>query len=201
LAKVYEQVASARAGVAAVHEVQSLNPAALEAHLDLYKAVVFGRSQLSRRTRERIAVAVSAQNQCGYCVAHHAEALRRLGESEASLLSLSAGNDPEVTTTAERALLRWVRDLTAQPPRSSEGAIETLRRLGLSDSAILDATLTAAYFCFVNRLVVGLGVKLEPDYAEMCGALDDSSAAHVDSTDPLVGDVTLGGFGEEDQSG
>ncbi|MBD0338216.1 MAG: carboxymuconolactone decarboxylase family protein [Thermoleophilia bacterium] len=44
----------------------SLNPAALEAHLALYRTIMFGESPLSRTEREAIAVAVSAANDCHY---------------------------------------------------------------------------------------------------------------------------------------
>ena len=44
----------------------SLNPAALEAHLALYRTIMFGESPLSRVEREAIAVAVSAANDCHY---------------------------------------------------------------------------------------------------------------------------------------
>ena len=44
----------------------SLNPDALEAHLRLYRTIMFGPSPLSRSEREAIAVAVSAANDCHY---------------------------------------------------------------------------------------------------------------------------------------
>jgi hypothetical protein len=44
----------------------SLNPEALQAHIDLYRTIMFGESPLSRAEREAIAVAVSAANDCHY---------------------------------------------------------------------------------------------------------------------------------------
>lgn len=44
----------------------SLNAAALEAHLQLYRTIMFGASPLSRVEREGVAVAVSAANDCHY---------------------------------------------------------------------------------------------------------------------------------------
>lgn len=43
-----------------------------------------------------------------------------------------------------------------------EGDIETLRQAGFSDAAIHDVVAVVAYFNFVNRMAVGLGVELEP---------------------------------------
>ena len=44
----------------------SLNPEALEAHLALYRTIMFGPSGLSRAEREAMAVCVSAANDCHY---------------------------------------------------------------------------------------------------------------------------------------
>jgi alkylhydroperoxidase family enzyme len=43
-------------------KVQSLNPVALETHWQLYRALMFGESPLSREEREMIATVVSAVN-------------------------------------------------------------------------------------------------------------------------------------------
>ncbi len=44
----------------------SLNPAAVRAHLELYRTIMFGASPLTRAEREAMAVAVSAVNDCHY---------------------------------------------------------------------------------------------------------------------------------------
>ena len=44
----------------------SLNPEALEAHLLLYRTIMFGPSGVSRAEREAMAVCVSAANDCHY---------------------------------------------------------------------------------------------------------------------------------------
>jgi alkylhydroperoxidase family enzyme len=51
------------ANVLACH---SLNRQALQAHLVLYRTIMFGDSPLARSEREAIAVAVSAANDCHY---------------------------------------------------------------------------------------------------------------------------------------
>lgn len=44
-----------------------------------------------------------------------------------------------------------------------EGDIDALRQVGFSDAAIHDVVSVVAYFNFVNRMAVGLGVELEPE--------------------------------------
>jgi uncharacterized peroxidase-related enzyme len=175
LRDIYREIASARGGIADVHRVQSLNARALRAHLELYRAVMFARSTLSRIARERIAVVVSAANQCAYCVAHHTEALLQLGDDRMVVESLARGVWPVELEPADLALLRWARTAALQPCDCSEGDLQSLRSGGLDDKAILDAALTVAYFSFVNRLVLVLGVDVEEDYASTCKAVGDES--------------------------
>lgn len=52
--------------MANILKVQSLNPKSLEAHLEYYKVIMFGKSPLKRSTREMIATVVSAKNECFY---------------------------------------------------------------------------------------------------------------------------------------
>ena len=44
----------------------SLNPAVLQRSMELYKAIMFGPSGLSRQDRELLATVVSAANECYY---------------------------------------------------------------------------------------------------------------------------------------
>ncbi|TAK17214.1 MAG: peroxidase [Acidobacteria bacterium] len=151
LADLYARIASARGGVADVHQVQSLNPRAMAAHLELYKAILFQPSSLSRAWREAIGVAVSRANGCAYCVAHHEAAL--------------AGLPPAPAPTA---LLEWATRLTEEPAVASAADVSALRELGLDDRAILDAILTVGYFNFVNRLVLATGIEIEANYTDTC---------------------------------
>ena len=170
LVALYRAIGGARGGVADVHQVQSLNPKVMAAHLELYKAIVFQRSSLSRRDRERIGVVVSAANRCAYCVAHHGQALRNLGEDPAVADALEAGaaDTAPALGTNERALLSWAARATREPHSAREADLVELRGHGYDDRALLDATLTVGYFNFVNRLVLLLGVELEPGFEETC---------------------------------
>jgi uncharacterized peroxidase-related enzyme len=66
LAEQYGRMKDARGNVANILTVHSLNPRALRGHFDLYKTLMFGRSDLSRAQREMIAVVVSKTNACHY---------------------------------------------------------------------------------------------------------------------------------------
>ncbi len=66
LAGVYGQ-AERRAGrVYEILKVMSRSPVALNVSMELYGAIMFGKSDLSRGQREMLAVVVSAANHCHY---------------------------------------------------------------------------------------------------------------------------------------
>lgn len=64
-------------------------PAYLEATWNRYKTVMLA-GQLDRRTKEMIAVAVSATNNCEYCVNAHTAVLKSLGLDDAAIVELMA---------------------------------------------------------------------------------------------------------------
>ena len=109
-----------------------------------------------------IAVVVSAANQCNYCIQHHAEALLHFWK-DSKKVDLLATDFGQIDLPAlDIRLCTLARQLTLAPNfDGKKGLLSNLKNLGLSDRGILDATLIIAYFNFVNRLVLGLGVELE----------------------------------------
>lgn len=67
---------------------------------------------------------------------------------------------------ADRAMLAYVEKLTLQPWDMVEEDVIALRSAGFSDAAILDINQVTGYYAYVNRLADGLGVDLEPFWAD-----------------------------------
>lgn len=170
LADLYQELLERRGKIANILKVHSLNPQALKAHLDLYMTLLFGRSGLSRADRESIAVVTSASNKCDYCVNHHAQSLGRYQKDPQSLAEIRAAQDFTVLDPRTRAMLAHARKLTKEPDAVTQADLDTLRATGFSDRDILDITLVTAYFNFVNRIALGLGVEFSA--GEMTGYLD-----------------------------
>jgi uncharacterized peroxidase-related enzyme len=131
--------------------------------MDLYISVMFGKSPLSRAQREMIAVVVSSANQCDYCIRHHSEALNFYWKDSEKTATLATNFTSVELSKQDNALCGYARDLTLHPGRNMDAGIAALKANGLDDRAVLDATLVIAYFNFVNRIVIGLGVEIEPD--------------------------------------
>jgi uncharacterized peroxidase-related enzyme len=66
LKEQYEAAIKRAGRIFNIVSLQSLNPRVLEASIELYKAIMFGPSSLSRAQREMIAVVVSKANDCFY---------------------------------------------------------------------------------------------------------------------------------------
>ncbi|MBI5624356.1 MAG: peroxidase-related enzyme [Elusimicrobia bacterium] len=160
LRAVYDETLKKRGRLAAVHMIHSLNPESLRAHMDLYMTLMFGASPVPRRTREMVAVAVSRSNGCAYCVAHHADVLARYEKRSEYIQAIREGRW-EALVPADAVVCRHAEKLTRQPGSMGDGDIAALKSSGLTDEEILDITQIAAYFNFVNRIVLGLGVDLE----------------------------------------
>ena len=67
---------------------------------------------------------------------------------------------------ADRAMLAYVEKLTLRPWAMVEADVAALRQAAFSDAAILDINQVTGYYAFVNRLADGLGVELEPYWAD-----------------------------------
>ena len=171
LAGIYAELIEKRGKVSNILKVHSLNPDALSNHLDLYMTIMFGKSGLSRAEREAIAVVVSANNDCAYCVQHHAEALRRYIKDEEILSMLMTADGLETLEPRLSNIVRHAEKLTTAPGAMTESDLDELRVVGLDDSDILDLSLITAYFNFVNRLALGLGVAYTPE--ELSGYKDE----------------------------
>ena len=75
-------------------------------------------------------------------------------------------NDPDGAAIDDRrrTIVDFALRLTREPGRVRKDDLEPLRQAGLSDSGIHDLVAVTAYFNFVNRMALGLGVELEPEY-------------------------------------
>jgi uncharacterized peroxidase-related enzyme len=65
-------------------------------------------------------------------------------------------------TPEERVMIDYVVKLTKDATMVSKGDHEQLRAAGFDDQAILQITLIASWFNYINRVADALGVGREP---------------------------------------
>jgi len=164
LAELYGRVKNPDGTVDEVMLVHSLSPGSLRAHFELYVQAMHRASPLTRLERELVGSVVSRENGCGYCLAHHTAGLERLEakEDRSGLAdAVRAGREREVMNERERAMTAYAVKLTREPGAMAEGDVAALRSAGLGDREILDLAQVVGYFCYANRIVLGLGASLE----------------------------------------
>ena len=126
-----------------------------------------GTSGLSKTLREMIAVVVSAESDCPYCVAAHAAALR-LRTKDAALVDRLAVNYRHVDLEPrERAALDFAVKLTNTPANCGPADLDRLRDLGYSDEEILHIIEVTAIFNFNVRLATATGLLPNVEYHDL----------------------------------
>lgn len=123
-----------------------------------------GESGLTKAQREMIAVVVSAQNRCHYCVVSHSAALRKLTGNPTFADQIATNYRYASLEPNERAMLDYALKLTVDSAACAEEDVDALREAGWSDEDILDIAQVAAMFNFTNRLASGLGWVPNPEY-------------------------------------
>ena len=135
-----------------VLKAYAFDMAKLSAFVAMYNDLMLAPSGLSKLEREMIAVAVSAQNRCYYCLVAHGAAVRQLS-GDPALGELMAMNFRAARLSKrERAMLDFAVKLTAEPWRVEEGDRAGLRHAGFSERDIWDIAAIAGFFNMSNRV-------------------------------------------------
>jgi hypothetical protein len=66
VAAAYQRYRAAWGGVDHILRIHGPNPASMDAHVGLYRVLIYGDSPLSRSQREMLALVVSTVNSCHY---------------------------------------------------------------------------------------------------------------------------------------
>ena len=68
---------------------------------------------------------------------------------------------PDFLTDREKAIVQYSLKITKTPSKMTKVDVDTLKKVGITDEAILNIVMVNGYFAFVNRMADGLGVELE----------------------------------------
>jgi|SRR5688572_6785820 len=88
----------------------------------------------------------------------HAEFLRRVTLDESLVDQLRVDYRTAPISEAERAMLDFAVQLSVDATRLSRQDVEGLRGHGFDDRAVLQITLIASWFNYINRVADALGV-------------------------------------------
>lgn len=163
LKDIYNEIISSRGKLSNIMKIHSLFPDSMVKHLDLYKSIMFGKSNLSRELKEMIAVVVSVANKCDYCINHHVEAINFYWKDENKLQQFI--NDFRSIDIDKKLsiILEYADKLTVSPNNINQSFIDQIKSFGWGDEDILLVNLIISYFNFVNRIALGLGVEFSEE--------------------------------------
>jgi uncharacterized peroxidase-related enzyme len=145
----------------------AFDSAKCEAFAAMYNDLMLAPSGLSKLEREMIAVAVSSQNRCYYCLTAHGAAVRQysgqpmLGEH--MVMNYRAAR----LDKRQRAMLDFAVKLTAEPWAIEEADREALRRAAFSDRDIWDISAVVGFFNMSNRVASATDMRPNDIYHGM----------------------------------
>lgn len=139
----------------------------LRAFSAMYNDLMLAPSGLTKAEREMIAVAVSAQNACVYCLTAHGAALRQLSGDPALAETVAQNWRVADISPRQRAMLAFAVKLTNTPAEMGEADRATLRGEGFSDADIWDIAAVAAFYNMSNRVAAAVEMRPNPEYHAM----------------------------------
>jgi uncharacterized peroxidase-related enzyme len=164
LKQEYDEAIGRAGKVFNVVKAMSPNPLVLNRSMELYKAIMFGPSELSRIERELLAVVVSRANDCHYWIRAHANDLRAEGADDELVEAVQLDYTRARLEPSVGALCDFAVKSTRAPAAIGQEDIDELRSHGWSDRGVHDAIQVVAYFNYINRVADAVGIEDEPDW-------------------------------------
>ncbi len=147
-----------------VFRAYSFRPERLSAWFGHYKQLHEPTENLDAAEREMIAVAVSMENGCLYCLVAHGAALREaLGDPiMADRITLDyrrAGLDERCA-----AILDYAVKVTNEPLDCTPDDLERLKSFGLTEEEVWDIVEISSMYNFTNRMSLACGMIPNEEY-------------------------------------
>ena len=138
--------------------------AKLEAFAAFYNDLMLAPSGLSKLEREMIAVVVSSQNRCYYCLTAHGAAVRQLSGDPVLGELMAMNHRAAALEPRHRAMLDFAVLVTEAPWTIEEEDREALRKAGFSDRDIWDIAAVASFFNMSNRMASAVDMRPNAEY-------------------------------------
>ena len=136
-------------------------PKQFEGFTKLYNSLMLGESGLTKLEREMIAVTVSSENHCFYCLVAHGSAVREISNDPQLGERIAANFRSAELPEKQLELLNFTKKLTRDPSEISESDRIKLREVGYTDRDIWDISAIVGLFNMTNRLASA--TEMEPN--------------------------------------
>jgi len=158
--EIFTEIESAFGKVPNLFKTYSHFPPLLKANWDKVKALMM-QGNLSRKTKEAIAVLVSKDNSCSYCVAAHTAALKSIGVTGKEIEVIEDDIEKSDFTEKERKLITFARKANKDPNRITDEEFEGLKKTGATEPEIVEALGVMELFTAFNKFLDSLNVEVD----------------------------------------
>lgn len=150
---------------ASLLDVFRMFPETNEPLIVFHEALLRGASPFTEGERELVAAYVSGLNGCRYCHGVHTATAERLGIKSGAIASLLDGGDTGAISEGMRPVLKFAKKLTRHADGVMQSDVDAIFAVGWNETAVYHLVAVVALFNYMNRLVEGLGIELNPAYA------------------------------------
>ncbi|MGR3304208.1 MAG: carboxymuconolactone decarboxylase family protein [Candidatus Scalindua sp.] len=158
--EIFTEIESAFGKVPNLFKAYSHFPPLLKANWDKVKALMM-QGNLSRKTKEAIAVLVSKDNSCSYCVAAHTAALKSIGVTGKEIEIIENDIEKSDFTEKEQRLITFARKANKDPNRITDEEFEGLKKTGATEPEIVEALGVMELFTAFNKFLDSLNVEVD----------------------------------------
>jgi uncharacterized peroxidase-related enzyme len=142
----------------------SQNLKQLEGFTRLYNELMLGDSEIAKLEREMVAVVVSSENKCFYCLVAHGAAVRVMSGDPTLGEHLVMNYRSANLDKRQRAMMDFASLLTREPAKVTESDIQALRDAGLSDRGIWDLSNLIGFYNMSNRVAIASDMRPNAEY-------------------------------------
>jgi uncharacterized peroxidase-related enzyme len=160
VATIHAEIKSAFGMVPNLFKAYSHHPPLLEANWHKVKRVMM-EGTLTRKTKETIALLVSKENGCRYCVAAHKGALKAIGVPPEEIRTIETDLDQAGFDRKERALIRLALQANRAANDPADEVFDELRAAGATDAEIVEALGVMEVFAAFNRFLDILHIEVD----------------------------------------
>jgi uncharacterized peroxidase-related enzyme len=149
----------------------SLRPEVYGAWQGLNRSIKAG---MDLRRYELATVAAARQLRSSYCTLAHGSVLAERFLAPDAVQAVVADHRTAGLDAVDVAVMDLAEKVAADATSVTEADVDGLRALGLSDTEIVDVVIAAAARCFFSKVLDGLGVQPDRQYATLEAGLRDA---------------------------
>ena len=158
--QVFDEIKGAFGMIPNLFKTAAHFPPLLKANWEKVKAVMM-QGTLTRKTKEAIAVLVSKDNSCKYCVAAHTTVLKSLGVTEEEVKRIEEDIERADFTEKELALISFARKANNNPNKISDNERDALKEKGATDAEVIEALGVMEVYTAFNKFLDSLDVEID----------------------------------------